>query len=363
MTELPPDLTHSGCLTRQERLRRHLETSGLDGAIVADPNNLYYFTNFWSRLIFRPVFFLPVDGPSVLCVPVEESDAWIADEQRVYPSSRLYTLDDDQPRLSLQELSTEIAACRRIGCDDALRPWLLGEAGCEDLVGALMKMRRTKDPDEVDVIRHCIRGCEAAFECAREMIEPGLTEVEIHAAMHEAAIVAVGEAIGELGNDFQANAMGGPPRLRAIKAGELMPLDVGVAVRGYHCDLCRTMCVGEPSDIQEAAGRKCAELLDYIEETVKPGVSCKRLYEDVREQLDGYNGWSFPHHLGHGLGLFPHEAPRLNPNWDDTIQSGDVIAVEPGLYAEELRAGVRIEDDYLVTGNGVERLSSHPRHL
>jgi len=363
-THLPPDLTRDGCLTRQQRLRLHLDESGLDAALIADPDNVYYFTNFWARLLFKPVFYLPVSGPAILCVPMEEDETWIADEQRVYPSNRLCTLDDDQSRLSMGTIATEISSCKRIGCDDALRPWLLNGASCEDLVGALMKMRRTKDPDEVDVIRHCIKGCEAAFECAREVVQPGVSELDIHASMHRAATLAVGEPIGEFGNDFRANAAGGPPRIRPVEAGELMPLDVGVAVRGYHCDLCRTLCVGNnPSDSQAAAARKCEEMLDYVQETVRPDTSCKQLYEDVREMLEGYNGWSFPHHLGHGIGLFPHEAPRLNPNWDDTIQVGDVIAVEPGLYSDELRAGVRIEDDFLVTKSGVERLSSHPRNL
>jgi Xaa-Pro aminopeptidase len=363
-TDLPPDLTRDGCLARQERLRSHLDASGLDAALVANPDNVYYFTNFWAREIFHPIFYFPVSGPTLLCVPMEESEAWIADEQRVYPSNRLCTLDDDQPRLSIGAIQDKITSCKQVGCDDALRPWLLGDSGCEDLVGAVLKMRRTKDPDEVDVIRHCIKGCEAAFECAREVVQPGVPELEIHASMHRAATLAVGEPIGEFGNDFRANAAGGPPRLRPVEAGELMPLDVGVAVRGYHCDLCRTLCVGNnPTESQNLAARKCEEILDYVQDTVKPGTSCRKLFEDANGMLEGFNGWSFPHHLGHGVGLFPHEAPRLNPNWDDTIQAGDVIAVEPGLYGDELRAGVRIEDDFFVTNSGLERLSSHPRHL
>jgi len=363
-TDLPPDLTLAGCLTRQQRLRDYLQSAGLDAALIADPGHVYYFTNFWARLVYQPIFFLPASGPTILCVPGEESDSWIADEQRAYPSNRLCTLEDDQPRQSMSTIAGEISSCRRIGCDDAPRPWLMNGANCEDLVGTLMNMRRAKDPDELEVIRHCITGCEAAFECAREVVQPGVSEVEIHASMHRAAIIAVGEAIGEFGNDFRANAAGGQPRLRSVEAGELMPLDVGVAVRGYHCDLCRTLCVGnQPTEAQSAAAEKCIEIHGYVEDTVKPGTSCKKLFEDVEAMLEGYNGWSFPHHLGHGIGLFPHEAPRLNPNWDDTIQAGDVIAVEPGLYGNELRAGVRIEDDYVVTKTGVERLSSHPRHL
>ena len=63
------------------------------------------------------------------------------------------------------------------------------------------------------------------------------------------------------------------------------------------------------------------------------------------------------------VALAGHEAPHLNPNWDDTFQAGEVIAVEPGLYAPELRAGIRLENNYLVTETGVELLSDFPLEL
>jgi Xaa-Pro dipeptidase len=71
----------------------------------------------------------------------------------------------------------------------------------------------------------------------------------------------------------------------------------------------------------------------------------------------------FNHHLGHGIGLFPHEAPHLNPNWNDTFEVGDVFTCEPGLYDPILREGMRIENDYLVTESGVENLSDFPMGL
>jgi len=65
----------------------------------------------------------------------------------------------------------------------------------------------------------------------------------------------------------------------------------------------------------------------------------------------------FSHHLGHGIGLYPHEAPHLNPNWDDRFEEGDVFTVEPGLYSDELRGGIRLENNYRVTAGGVELLT------
>ena len=79
--------------------------------------------------------------------------------------------------------------------------------------------------------------------------------------------------------------------------------------------------------------------------------------------LDDYRADAFPHHLGHGFGLYPHETPHLNPNWNDTFEVGDVFTAEPGLYFEKLAAGIRLEQNYRVTETGIERLTDFPLEM
>ena len=74
-------------------------------------------------------------------------------------------------------------------------------------------------------------------------------------------------------------------------------------------------------------------------------------------------GSSFWHHAGHGVGIHGHEAPRLIPGSDDVIEPGDVIAVEPALYAEQLRGGIRLENTYFVHESKMERLFDYPTEL
>jgi Xaa-Pro dipeptidase len=95
---------------------------------------------------------------------------------------------------------------------------------------------------------------------------------------------------------------------------------------------------------------------------VKPGKRCREFFEEVSAMFEE-SGMQLTHHLGHGIGLFPHEAPHLNPNWDDNFQEGEVFACEPGFYARQYREGIRIENNYLVTKTGVELLSDFPLDL
>ena len=134
-----------------------------------------------------------------------------------------------------------------------------------------------------------------------------------------------GEAITYLGNDYQCGERGGMPRERKAQAGELYILDLGPAYRGYFADNCRTFSVdGNPTDDQISAWNTISEVLDMVAITVKPGLRCQDLFEKASEMLDENALGVFPHHLGHGVGLYPHETPHLNPNWDDLMYRGAI---------------------------------------
>jgi Xaa-Pro aminopeptidase len=201
------------------------------------------------------------------------------------------------------------------------------------------------------------------YERARELIRPGVNELDVYNELQTIAVRHLGEPLTGTGNDYQCASRGGPPRDRTAQSGELYILDLGPAYRGYFADNARTVAVTEPNVSQLDAWRDVIEVLARFEAEARPGVSGRRLFELAQQRLDHSPHGVFNHHLGHGIGLFPHEGPHLNPHWDDTLEPGDVIAVEPGLYGPELRAGIRIENDYLVTETGVERLTNFAMEL
>lgn len=365
-------LSKDGCEARQRRLVDGMRQLDLDGALLTDPRHVHYFTGFWhsGRPLFRSALFLTADGRTRLFLPFESETDPVAEQVQTFESNHLGTLVEDQEVVLGADLRELTRSIDRLGCDQQTLSSLAVEGApgtkCTIVpIGDLLReLRRKKDVDEVELLRAAIRGCDAAYDTARRVLVPGLTEVELYAQMRAAAIVAVGEPLTEFGNDFQCGNLGSLPRPRAVEAGDTAILDVSVVLRGYSSDLCRTFVISAPpTNEQKDAHERVVAALEFVEENVRPGVSCKELHEEVFSRLDGYRGWKFPHHLGHGIGLSAHEAPRLNPRWNDTFREGDVFTAEPGLYGTELRAGIRVEHDYLVTESGVERLSDYSTDL
>lgn len=301
---------------------------------------------------------IDADG-CLLVAPNEEPTRHAATRMVTFEAQWLCTLRQDQELAAAKALKDALPKpAARMATD--------GAAGWEgvDIEPEILQLRRRKDADEVAMIRHAIGGTEAMYARAREIIEPGITELRVFNELQSAAVDAIGEMLTGTGNDYQCNSPGGTPRDRAAGDGELYVLDLGPAYRGYYADNCRTFAVNrQPTDEQLRAHKAIVSVLDHVAATVKPGVSCAALFAEAKAMLDDCEPDSFHHHLGHGIGLFPHEAPHLNPNWDDTFQEGEVFTAEPGLYNKTLRAGIRIEENYLVTADGVEQLTRFPTAL
>jgi Xaa-Pro aminopeptidase len=134
---------------------------------------------------------------------------------------------------------------------------------------------------------------------------------------------------------------------------------MGAKVRGYHSDLTRTVCLGEPRDPSRfwEIYNLVLKAQEAAEAGLRPGMTAREADALARDVIvEGGYGENFGHGLGHGVGLAIHETPLLSPRSTAVIQPGMVITVEPGIYLPGW-GGVRIEDIVLITENGAEVLT------
>lgn len=362
-----------GCISRQSFLRQWMQRSDVDGVLLTSNQNIQYFFGPRFPWTFKAAAWIPVEGETFVLAPHKLPPECVSDRIQTYAPKMLSTMRNDQAAVasdSLVSFLKEHRECRfltsgrnnsRIAVEYS-EFWLhLKDHLPEQLVDVepqIFKQRRCKGPDEIAKIRKAIDGTEQMYQVAREIIKPGVSELEVYNSLQTSANNVFGEPMTGTGNDYQVNSRGGSPRGHVkAEAGQLYILDLGPAFRGYFADNARTIAVSDPKNSQLDAWKRIMEVFTMIDEEVRPGVRCQAVFEKASKILECAKVGVFNHHLGHGIGLFPHEGPHLNPNWDDTFEVGDVFTAEPGLYDPALAAGMRIENDYLVTETGVENLS------
>ncbi len=358
------------CRARQKRFLT-IQGANFDAAVIGSPKNVYYLSGYLTSWTHQSAIILFSDGRSVLYTPNSPAKEVAADDVRSFEASWLSTLRQEQAMAVKAQLIEVLVdgGAKRIGVDAS-------EVASQLLLANLFKacpvdtqlyqQRRVKDADELALMQKAIGASEAMYTRARQIIEPGVEEMDVFNEMQATANHYLGEPMTALlGNDFVCGQGGGKPRAgRKAQAGELYVLDLGPCYRGYFADNCRTFSVDRnPTDAQHKAQRAVVGALGVVERLAKPGVKCIDLFNAVDAYLLETVGKRQTHHLGHGLGLSQHEFPHLNPKWNDTLIEGEFFTAEPGVYGPELGGGVRIENQYLVTRSGVKNLLNFPMDL
>lgn len=356
---------------RQKRLLQVMQRRGLAAIVVGAPHHVYYLSAYLQRWVHHAAFVLFDDGRSLLVSPNQPVNDSAADESVAFVAQRFATLDQEQPASAAAKALEAIAGRKalRLGVDASAvssQVAMQHDGPVESIELELHQLRRAKDPDELALMRRANDCTEAMYRRARQIIEPGIAEIEVFNQLHAAAVETAGEPLTALlGNDFACGVAGGPPRQgRQAKAGELYILDLGPAFRGYFADNCRAISVDrKPTDAQLKLWEGLGSVFPLVERMSRPGVRCRDVYDAVDEHLKSVIGKPMGHHLGHGVGLQPHEYPHMNPKWDDVLIEGEVFTIEPGHYGAAFAGGIRLENNYLVTGDGVKNLTPYPMEL
>jgi Xaa-Pro aminopeptidase len=230
--------------------------------------------------------------------------------------------------------------------------------------GLILALRAVKDPGEVARIEAACGIADRALAEVVALLGNGATEAEVGAAF-DAAV----RRHGGSGVSFETIVASGPngalpharPTDRRIRSGDLVVIDCGALVDGYHSDMTRTFAVGEPAPEQRRQLEVVLAAHDAGVAAMAAGVPTKDVDAAARAVIADA-GWAdhFTHGTGHGVGLDIHELPRVSARSDEILATGMVATVEPGVYLPGV-AGVRWEDSVLITADGPRRLTAHPK--
>src|SRR5262245_5124438 len=358
-------LTADGC--RQRRLRfweRLGDWPDGDHVRLADPLHLTYLANFHVEPIslnagFGGTLILRRDGHAKLLH--DDRLKSYASAAHVEERSQVRWYDGQTPGQGPRQLAL-VSSVNPAGSGLHFhdRP---GDPKAAAVVGTLAAMRRQKDPDEIALLRQCMRATEAGHAWARAHVKPGMTELDVYTGVVAACTKAAGRACIVYG-DFAVSPgperRGGAATGRVIEPGDMFILDYSVVLNGYRSDFTNTLVVGrEPTADQQRLYDLCCQAMAAGERELRAGASCLNVYGAVEGAFEKAGmAKHFGHHAGHGLGLTHPEAPFFVRHAEETLLENDVVTLEPGLYVAGV-GGIRIEHDYLVTATGYERLSHH----
>lgn len=361
-----------GGSTRLDRLRTAMEDQNLDATAMVPGPNFYFLTGAHFHLMERPtVLFVPREGPIHAVIPLLEQTKW----ESVAPDAvTVYWQDADGYDDAFAALAARFSPARiglegqrmRVFEADAIRR-AFPDANVRDAHATIARMRLHKDPDEIAALRRAIGISEAALAAALPHAVAGMTET----AFRQRLVIEMLER-GADGLAFDPIVLSGPASSdphgtpspgRKLEHGQPLLLDFGAAWGGYNADITRTVFIGsatpEARDVYAAVlaanelGRRIAAppmTLDELD---------RRVTASLRDS--GYGDLVLTK-TGHGLGLDVHEAPQVMIGNMTAMEPGMVFTIEPSLMHAGV-LGIRIEDDVLVTPDGVDSLTSFDREL
>jgi Xaa-Pro aminopeptidase len=341
-----------------------MRSEKLDAILIFGLPNMRYLSGF--------------TGTDGVFLVMEETSFFLTDSRYISQAKKQVSADTihcykNKLKAVADELSS--SGCKRVGFDSEVVSVALFEelkALADDSVEwcslstQLQPLREVKTKEELVALKSAANLNYQAFEAVQPMIRPGVSELEIAREL-EFSLKRLGGEANAFDFIVASGVRGALPHgvasEKKLQPGELVTIDFGTRVNGYHSDETVTLAMG-PVD------RKLRQIFDIVLEAhdsaldaIQPGLKISELDAVAREFIScqGY-GEYFGHGLGHGVGLEIHEYPAVSSRSDQSLVAGMVITIEPGIYIEGT-GGVRIEDTVVVTEDGFETLTSIPKQF
>lgn len=363
---------------RLARMQADIRKRGLAGALIFDPENLFWLTGYQTIGYFTfHATYIGANSPPVIIGRVVNRDLALA-----YPTIESFEpiIDTADPVEVLTTfLNTNVhgsevgleTSGRYLAVADHAR--LLSAATCTfvDWNGVIEELRPSKDDWEIDNMRHAARAAEAGLQAAIDEIAPGKTENDIAAAMFEASIRAGSEYLGHaplvVAGETTALCFA-MWRRRQIAKGDVVLLEAAGCVERMHAMLSRPVVVGEPSDEHIEAADALKGVLESAIEAIRPGLTAGEVDRQCRSVVEKRGlGDFFRHRAAYGIGIgFP-------PNWSEghiyAIRPEDPLVLQPNMTFHVIPTlfkptfGMCFSDSVRVTEDGCELLTEFPRRL
>jgi len=357
-----------------------MEEDGLDALVVRAPDNVLYLTNFWGMKGYDACVFPREGEPVLICLEASAEDAanaaWTSEVRYV----RGYDASDPRPPLA-RTLDAAVDAAHgfgRVGLELSLgtqasdrmvgepttftRAWFDAFPGAADATPLLSRARALKTEQEVARVRIANDIAADAMEHVRAQLRPGMRESEA-AAIWQGHVHGRGTARADVDLALAFSLVWAGKGIKTFTAtadlpvveGEPVLFEIWVCADGYWADHTKNLVIGELEPAYAELEERLMQVYETALDFIRPEASMAELDVLVRDRL----GFEPSHPICHGVGARAHEPPYPHQAAGGTFEQGMVLAVEPGIYWDG-GGGLRVEDNFLVTAGGVEKLSSFP---
>ena len=351
-------------MSKIEKITKQLQHEQADAAWITTPLNVFYFTGYRSEPHERLfALLITANGDQTLYCPKMEVEEV---KNSPFEGKIIGYLDTENPfeidPLSFNKLLIESEHLTVKRQRELTQNFGVQHYG--DIDQTIKELRNIKNESEIENIREAAKLADKCIEIGTEFLKVGVTEREVvNHIENEIKKFGVSEMSFDtmvLFGDHAASPHGTPGERKLVK-DEYVLFDLGVIYNHYCSDMTRTVKFGTPSEEAQTIYNTVLEAETNAIEAIRAGVPLQDIDKIARDIISdaGYGDY-FPHRLGHGLGLEEHEYQDVSSTNSNLLEAGMVITIEPGIYVPNV-AGVRIEDDILVTENGYEILTHYDK--
>ncbi|MBQ7326184.1 MAG: aminopeptidase P family protein [Clostridia bacterium] len=350
---------------RVNKLRNKMAENSIDAVIVLDELNQHYLSEFafTDGLLF-----------------ITKTKAYLITDFRYYEmalnkANKAFEVVMPQSRKEYLQRIISDEGIKTVGFEGGSVSYETYKRYCEeypdcdfvDIGDGIEVIRQIKSPDEIEKMQRAQDITDAALAHLLGIITPDMTEldvaVELEYAMRKGGADSFAFETIAVSGDASALPHGTPRNVK-LKKG-FLTMDFGAKFEGYCADMTRTIVIGKADEdikkLYNTVLRAQTEALAYLKEGADCGEADK-VARDIIDSVPEYKG-AFGHSLGHSVGLFIHESPRLySRGFGRKLRAGEIVTVEPGIYLFG-KYGCRIEDMVAITKDGIHNFAHSPKEL